>query len=268
SPLGDPLPGKEDVITENAALDADLAQQSEAWAALYKHCEAGWDGRKAHVVAHDHGGLMALRANLLHGCEYASLCLIDVVAIGPFGQPLFKLVAENQSVFQALPESVFEGILESYIRDAAHKQLPSETMETLKAPWMRPGGKEGFIRQLCQANSRRTDEVEGKDSGEVEEDAESEGGGGADRRAHARLHQRRDDHADRHREESREGEQTDRPPAKAAELPGISELRDPRGDRHQHDRRDQHADRADEQLAQERDIRRRLRFHEREDKAE
>jgi pimeloyl-ACP methyl ester carboxylesterase len=162
SPLGIPLPGKVDVITEEAALDADLAQQSEAWAALYKHWEAGWDGRKAHVVAHDHGGLMALRANLLHGCEYASLCLIDVVAIGPFGQPLFKLVAENQGVFQALPESVFEGILESYIRDAVHKPLRSETMETLKSPWMRPGGKKGFIRQLCQANSRRTDEVEGR----------------------------------------------------------------------------------------------------------
>jgi hypothetical protein len=38
-----------------------------------------WSGRP-HVIAHDHGGLMALRANL-----YDSLCLIDVVAIEPFG---------------------------------------------------------------------------------------------------------------------------------------------------------------------------------------
>lgn len=162
SPLGRPLTGKEESISEQTALDADLAQQSEVWAALLKMWEKEWKGRKAHVVAHDHGGLMALRAALLHDCEYASLCLISVVAIGPFGQPLFKLVAENRGVFEALPETVFEGILESYIRKAAFKELDGKTMEMLKSPWMREAGKDAFLRQLCQANSRNTDEVEGR----------------------------------------------------------------------------------------------------------
>jgi len=163
SPLGRPLTVKEESNPEQAALDADLAQQSEVWAALLKMWEVGgWNGRKAHVVAHDHGGLMALRAGLLHGCSYASLCLIDVVAIGPFGHPLFKLVAENRGVFDRLPDTVFEGLLESYIRDAAYKELDGKTMEVLKCPWMRNGRKDAFIRQLCQANSRTTEEVEGR----------------------------------------------------------------------------------------------------------
>jgi pimeloyl-ACP methyl ester carboxylesterase len=137
-----------------AELDADLARQSQAFAALFKTWERDWKNRKAHVIAHDHAGLMSLRAYLLHDCRYASLCLMDVVAIGPFGQPLFKTVAENPQHFQKLPEMAFEGIL-------AFHELSKDTMQMLKTPWMREGGKAGFIRQLCQANSRSTEEVEG-----------------------------------------------------------------------------------------------------------
>jgi pimeloyl-ACP methyl ester carboxylesterase len=145
-----------------AELDADLARQSEAFSALFKTWEKDWGSEKAHVIAHDHAGLMSLRAYLLHGCRYASLCLMDVVAIGPFGQPLFKTVAENPRHFQELPDMAFEGIVESYIRNAAFYELSKDTMQMLKAPWMKEGGKAGFIRQLCQANSRSTEEVEGR----------------------------------------------------------------------------------------------------------
>ncbi|KAH7406759.1 Alpha/Beta hydrolase protein [Phaeosphaeria sp. MPI-PUGE-AT-0046c] len=163
SPLERELPGKPyEARNKVSELDADLARQSETFAALFKMWERGWNGQKAHVIAHDHAGLMSLRAYLLHNCRYASLCLMDVVAIGPFGQPLFKTVAENPQNFQALPDMAFEGILESYIRNAAFKELSQDTMELLKAPWMKEDGEAGFIRQLCQANSRSTEEVEGR----------------------------------------------------------------------------------------------------------
>lgn len=143
-------------------LDADLARQSEAFAALFKSWERNRDDQRPHVIAHDHAGLMSLRAYLLHDCHFASLCLIDVVAIGPFGQPLFKTVAEHPQYFQELPDMAFEGILESYIRNAAFHELSKDTMQMLKAPWLKEGGKAGFIRQLCQANSRNTDAVEAR----------------------------------------------------------------------------------------------------------
>ena len=164
SPLGQPLAAAEEAgrVNEKVALDANLSQQSEVFAAIYRFWEKDWpDQTKAHVIAHDHGGLMSLRAHLLHGCDYASLCLINVVAIGPFGQPLFKLVAENESVFTALTGPVFEGVVESYIRDAAHRELSKETMGMLKDPWTRTDeGRRGFVRQMVQANSRSTEEVE------------------------------------------------------------------------------------------------------------
>ncbi|OJJ06996.1 hypothetical protein ASPVEDRAFT_46381 [Aspergillus versicolor CBS 583.65] len=163
SPLGTPLPGKKETITKETALDADLAQQSEVFAALYNFWAGDWHSQhaKAHVIAHDHGGLMALRAHLVHGCAFASLCLINVVALGPFGQPLFKLIAENEGVFDSLTGPVFEGVVEAYIRDAAFTELSKEDMEVLKRPWVKSEeGRRGFVRQMVQANSRSTEEVE------------------------------------------------------------------------------------------------------------
>lgn len=167
SPPGQPLPNPSEAITAKTTLDADLALQSAAAAALVQFWagtdEEGWQGRKPHIVVHDHAGLMALRMHLLHGVEMASLCLIDVVAIGPFGKPLFKLVAENEGVFKQLTGPVFEGVVEAYIRDAAHTKLAEETMEVLKRPWLESHeAREGFVRQMCQANSRSVQAVEGR----------------------------------------------------------------------------------------------------------
>ncbi|KAJ5102043.1 hypothetical protein NUU61_004265 [Penicillium alfredii] len=169
SPLGQPLPDKEYTISKAVALDADLAQQSEVFAALYKSWAQTWPQQQnnttkaAHVIAHDHGGLMSLRAHLVHGCKFASLCLINVVALGPFGQPLFRLIAENEGVFAALTGPVFEGVVESYIRDAAFRELGMETMAMLKRPWVSSEeGRRSFVRQMVQANSRSTEEVEGR----------------------------------------------------------------------------------------------------------
>jgi pimeloyl-ACP methyl ester carboxylesterase len=153
-----------DGITESSdkvvQFDSDLARQSEAFAALFKSWQADWATRKAHVIAHDNGGLVSLRAYLLHECSFASLCLVDVVAIGPFGQPLFKVVAEDPRHFEQLPKMAFEGVLEAYIRNAAFYKLSEETMQQLKSPWLRNGGQRGFVRELCQANARSTDAVE------------------------------------------------------------------------------------------------------------
>ncbi|KAI2904398.1 hypothetical protein CBS63078_5612 [Aspergillus niger] len=160
SPTEFKLPEIDTSSSKVVEYDSDLARQSEVYAALFKSWEKDWGGQKAHVIAHDNAGLISLRAYLLHDCQYASLCLIDVVAIGPFGQPLFKVLAENPYHFEQLPDMAVEGILESYIRNAAFYELSKEDMQRLKSPWLRDGGKEGFIRELCQANFRSTEAVE------------------------------------------------------------------------------------------------------------
>jgi pimeloyl-ACP methyl ester carboxylesterase len=154
------LPGQPTSSDPIVQFDGDLARQSEVFAALFQVWKQSWGGQDPHVVAHDNAGLLSLRAYLLHECRYASLCLINVVAIGPFGQSLFKAIAEDPARFEQLPDAAIEGILEGYIRNAAFKELPKDTIQALKSQWLREGGKKGFIRELCQANVRSTDAVE------------------------------------------------------------------------------------------------------------
>ena len=45
-----------------------------------------------HVVAHDYGGAVALRAHLIHGRHFSSMVLVDVVALAPWGSPAFRLL--------------------------------------------------------------------------------------------------------------------------------------------------------------------------------
>lgn len=78
----------------------DLGVQGE----LFAHLLREWGAGQPHVIAHDFGGAVALRARLLHEARYRSLCLVDVVALSPWGSPFFTLVKQNADVFAQLPQ--------------------------------------------------------------------------------------------------------------------------------------------------------------------
>lgn len=112
------------------------------------------------VVAHDYGGAVSLRAHLLHGRGYASLCLVDVVALRPWGSPFFTLVAEQADTFARLPDAVHLGALEAYIGGASHRGLRPDETAALLAPWRDAVGQSAFYRQIAQADERFTAELE------------------------------------------------------------------------------------------------------------
>ena len=134
----------------------DLSTQGE----LFAHLLHEWGLTQPHVVAHDIGGAVALRARLLHGAKFASLCLVDVVALRPWGSPFFRLVKEHAEVFMSLPAAIHRGVVEAYIRGASHRGLAADDLETLAAPWANAEGQAAFYRQIAQADERYTQEVE------------------------------------------------------------------------------------------------------------
>ena len=134
----------------------DLGVQGELFADLLVE----WGLHRPHVVAHDFGGAVALRALTLHGASYASLALVDVVALRPWGSPFFRLVHENADVFTRLPPAIHRGVLEAYITGASHRGLTAGQLETLVAPWLDEQGQAAFYRQIAQADERYTEEVE------------------------------------------------------------------------------------------------------------
>jgi pimeloyl-ACP methyl ester carboxylesterase len=136
--------------------DVDLGVQSTAFTALLAH----WGLERPHVVSHDYGGAVSLRSHLLDGVGYASLCLVDVVALRPWGSPFFRLVKENAGVFAQLPASVHRGALEAYIGGASHRGLRPDELAMLAGPWSDEAGQAAFYRQIAQADERFTAEFE------------------------------------------------------------------------------------------------------------
>ncbi|WP_426187278.1 alpha/beta fold hydrolase [Microbacterium sp. TWP3-1-2b2] len=142
--------------SKDAAHAVDLGSQGELFAELLGE----WGLDRPHVVAHDFGGAVALRARLLHDARYRSLCLVDVVALSPWGSPFFTLVRQHADVFTQLPAAVHRGAVEAYIRGASRRGLRDDDLEMLVAPWTSPSGQSAFYRQIAQADQRYTDDVE------------------------------------------------------------------------------------------------------------
>lgn len=127
---------------------------------LFSELLSSWDLTSPHVVAHDYGGAVALRAHLLHGSGFASLALVDVVALRPWGSDFFRLVRDHADVFGALPPAVHEGALRAYISGASHRGLTPDALDALALPWLDAEGQAAFYRQIAQADELHTDQVE------------------------------------------------------------------------------------------------------------
>lgn len=127
---------------------------------LFGELLAFWGLRAPHVVAHDYGGAVALRAHLLHESEFASLALVDVVALRPWGSDFFRLVGAHSDVLTALPPRVHEGALRAYINGASQTGLTSTALDSLAAPWIDDSGQAAFYRQIKEADELYTDQIE------------------------------------------------------------------------------------------------------------
>lgn len=138
--------------------DVSLRAQGRIFADLL----AEWGLSRPHVVAHDFGGAVALRAHLLHGAEYAALALLDPVAVAPWGSPFFRLVQEQAAMFERLPGNLHEALVREYVRSASSPGIVPEVLDGLVAPWTGVEGQPAFYRQIAQADQRFTDEIEAR----------------------------------------------------------------------------------------------------------
>ncbi|MEM6467509.1 MAG: alpha/beta hydrolase [Pseudomonadota bacterium] len=119
-----------------------------------------WNLERPHVLAHDFGGAATLRAHLLHECDYASYLLMNVVAMRPWGSDVFDHMKRHRNAFSILPQHIHEAIVRAYIGGALARDLITEDIEALVAPWLSDAGRVSFYRQFAQADERFTAEIE------------------------------------------------------------------------------------------------------------
>jgi pimeloyl-ACP methyl ester carboxylesterase len=136
--------------SKHAEHPVHFGVQAEALAALLGH----WEVDRPHVVAHDFGGAVALRAHLVLGATYGSLMLVDVVAIPPSGSPFFRFVKDHPDVLGELPGYIHEAIVRRYIQGATHRGLREDDLDALVRPWTGDEGQRAFYRQIADYDER------------------------------------------------------------------------------------------------------------------
>jgi pimeloyl-ACP methyl ester carboxylesterase len=141
---------------KRADQDVSLAAHGQRLAELLDF----WDLERPAIVAHDIGGAAVLRAHLLHERDVASLALVDVVALAPWGSAFYQLVHEYREAFEQFPAAIHEGVLRAYVATAQPRPLTRDLEDALIAPWLGPAGQSGFYRQIAHGDQRDTDEVE------------------------------------------------------------------------------------------------------------
>jgi pimeloyl-ACP methyl ester carboxylesterase len=143
-----------------SSKDADHRVSLDVQGELLSDLVSHWGLSAPHVVAHDYGGAVALRAHLLHGSAFASLALVDVVALAPWGSDFFRLVRDNAEVFGALPSTIHAAVVRTYIAGASHPGLSPDQLSALATPWLDAEGQAAFYRQIAQADQVYTDQVQ------------------------------------------------------------------------------------------------------------
>ncbi|KAI7266736.1 hypothetical protein KC345_g8105 [Hortaea werneckii] len=182
---GDPTQQTQDASATAGATtdfpgDTSVKFQAEALAALLSSVPLQPSERNANedhtatlpaIVAHDIAGAIVLRAHLLHGCDFASMLLMDTNAVLPWGDGFYKLVRSEPQTFIQLPPKIFEAVVRAVVQSACFNPdvLKSGWEDKLTAPWVDAGlesssgekgrgtGGEGerqrsFVRQIAQAN--------------------------------------------------------------------------------------------------------------------
>jgi pimeloyl-ACP methyl ester carboxylesterase len=142
--------------SKNADDPVDFAVQGKALAALLDY----WGLDRPHLIAHDFGGAVSLRATLFEQSTYASLMLVDVVAIPPSGSPFFRFVQQHPNVLDELPPYIHEAVLGAYIASASQHGLRDAELKRLMAPWTGDSGQPAFYRQISQYDEQYLVEIE------------------------------------------------------------------------------------------------------------
>lgn len=142
--------------SKDAGHPVDFGAQAEAFAALLAH----WELERPHVVAHDIGGAVSLRAHLVHQVSYASLLLADAVAIPPAGSPFYRLVIRHSDVLAQVPAYIHEAVVRAYVNGASHRGVRDDDLAELVAPWLGEQGQPAFYRQIAAYDERYLTENE------------------------------------------------------------------------------------------------------------
>ena len=143
---------------QSAKPDADVSLGIQNQ--VLEHLLKEWGLYQPAIIGHDFGGSTVLRTHLLNQFVFSKIVLIDPVAVSPWGSPFFNHVKAHETAFSGVPDYIHDAIVRAYIDTAAYAALEPSIADAIVAPWTGEAGKVAFYRQIAQASSRFTEEVQ------------------------------------------------------------------------------------------------------------
>lgn len=144
--------GESDKSNANVSLEI----QNRLLASLIDH----WQLINPFIIGHDFGGTTVLRSHIINKINYKKMVIIDPVALSPWGSPFFSHIEKHESAFAGVPDYIHEAIVTAYIKTAAYKAIDDKTINRIIRPWTGAEGQSAFYRQIAQADSKYTDEIQ------------------------------------------------------------------------------------------------------------
>jgi len=132
-----------------------IARQAATLAELVDH----WGLTASHLVGHDIGGGVVVRAHLVHGVPARRLALLDAAVIGPWNTPFTEHMQRHSTAYRTMPTHVFADIIRPRLRSAVHRPLPSDVLEEYLRPWAGRAGQERWVDQVVAVRHADTAEA-------------------------------------------------------------------------------------------------------------
>lgn len=132
-----------------------IAQQARTLRELVHH----WGLTAPHLVGHDIGGGIVMRAHLVEGVEAGCLALLDAAVIGPWNTPFTDHQQRYAEAYRTMPTEVFADIIAIRLRTATHRPLADADAAAYLAPWSGREGQQRWLDQVCAVSFTDTQEV-------------------------------------------------------------------------------------------------------------
>ena len=143
--------------SDKHAQDLSLRRQTSIFVDLLQH----WGIESPRVVAHDVGGVVALRATLLHDVPFQSLTLVDAASMSGWSAgSFFQSVHAHPDVFSELPDWASDALIDAKIRSGSYMGLREEAHSTYVGQWATPEGRLAFYRQYAQGGEEHTAQLQ------------------------------------------------------------------------------------------------------------
>jgi len=112
------------------------------------------------LVGHDFGGATVMGAHLIEKADVKAICVSDGVVLSPWGTPFSRHVKENEETFANVPEYIHRAVMAAHLNTAVSRNLNSEVLDRLIAPWLGNEGQRAYYRQVGQYDYKYTEQLE------------------------------------------------------------------------------------------------------------